>query len=504
MIEFKLPEIGEDIEEGSVVNVFVSPGDKVKKEQSLLELETDKAALEIPSPADGEISEVLVSNGDTVKIGQVLVKIDDGSSDSGDDESSQEKDKSKEKESEPEESKEESKDSTTKKEDDSEDKKEAKDKSSDKADDKEDKDNNSDEVDEKKDKKEKPDDSVEENKEEKKSKNQKKESKDKDEKADAPSEASKKEDSNESNIDEEDDDLVPVPAPPSVRRLAREIGVDINSVSGSGPSGRILEEDVKSHAKAILSGSSPGATVNYGDLPDFSKWGDVTTEDMSNIRKLTAKHLSKAWIAPHVTQCDKADITELEKIRKQNKEKVKNSGGNLTMTAIIIKIVASALEKFPKFNSSIDMQNKKVIYKNYINIGVAVDTERGLLVPVIKNVDEKNITEISIELGDLSERARNKKVKADELQGSTFSVTNVGGIGGTYFTPIINQPDVAILGVTRSSFEPVYDGKDFKPRLMMPICLSYDHRIIDGAEAARFARWFCEAMEQPFNIMLEG
>lgn len=484
MIEFKLPEIGEDIEEGSVVNVFVSPGDKVKKEQSLLELETDKAALEIPSPADGVIKEVLVSNGDTVLIGQVLVKIDDGSP--GDDSSDED---TKKKESKNDESEEENNNSEEKKET----KSSKKSKETEEKEDENESDNSA-----SKDKEEDESKDVEDIEEEKE--DEKTKEKSKTDEADIDKEVSGKEDS-----DNEDYESIPVPAPPSVRRLAREIGVDINSVVGSGPSGRILEEDVKKHAKAILTGSSP-ATVSssFVDLPDFSKWGDTTVEDMSNVRKLTAEHLSKAWIAPHVTQCDKADITELEKIRKENKEKVKNAGGNLTMTAIIIKIVASALEKFPKFNCSIDMKNKKVVYKNFINIGVAVDTERGLLVPVIKDVNKKNIIDISIELNDLSERARNKKVKADELQGNTFSVTNVGGIGGTYFTPIINHPDVAILGITRSSYEPVYNGSEFEPKLMMPVCLSYDHRIIDGAEAARFVRWFCEAMEQPFNIMLEG
>ncbi|MGH7884831.1 MAG: 2-oxo acid dehydrogenase subunit E2 [Thermodesulfobacteriota bacterium] len=461
MIEFKLPELGEDIKEGSVVNVFVSPGDKVTKEQSLIELETDKAALEIPSPADGVIKEVLVSNGDTVLIGQVIVKIDDGSSgDTKSDDKSKDKKDSRESEK------------NLKK------KKETKKESS----------NESDEIEEKK-------------------KKERKDEKEKNIESDITESESAKLEENEVTKEDSSDsnDSIPVPAPPSVRRLAREIGVDISAVTGSGPGGRIQEDDVKSYAKSLLSESSVSSSGKIDiKLPDFSKWGGITVEEMSNVRKLTAEHLSRAWTAPHVTQCDKADITELENIRKQNKDKVKNAGGSLTMTAIIIKIAASALIKFPKFNCSIDMKSKKIIYKNYINIGVAVDTERGLLVPVIRDVDKKNIIDISIELGDLSQRARNKKIKPDELQGNTFSVTNVGGIGGTYFTPIINQPDVAILGITRSSLEPVYINNNFEPRLMMPVCLSYDHRIIDGAEAARFTRWFCEAVEQPFNIMLEG
>ena len=456
MIEFKLPELGEDIKEGSVINVFVSPGDVVTKEQSLIELETDKAALEIPSPSDGKIKEVLVSNGDRVEIGQVIVKIDDGDS------SEEPKSKTSNNEVEPE-----VKEETT------ETKPETKSKSEKKKEDI-------------KDEKEKESES---------------------EKAEVVVEEKEEKDNKQAEQSKEDDPIIPVPAPPSVRRLAREIGVNINSVSGSGPGGRITEEDVKEFAKSIFNETAPNvasSSASLVNLPDFSKWGEIIVEEMSTVRKLTAKQLESAWIAPHVTQCDRADITELEQIRKQNKERVKKAGGNLTMTAIIIKVVASALKKFPKFNCSIDIKNEKIIYKNFINIGVAVDTERGLLVPVIRDVDKKNIIDISVELGDLSERARNKKIKPDELQGNTFTVTNVGGIGGTYFTPIINHPDVAILGITRSAFEPIYDGKEFKPRLMMPVCLSYDHRIIDGAEAARFTRWFCEAIKQPFNIMLEG
>lgn len=469
MIEFKLPEIGEDIEEGSVVNVYVSAGDKVEKEQSLIEIETDKASLEIPSPASGEIKEVLVSNGDTIKIGQVIVKIEE----SGETDSSAEEENREDKA-------------------DSEEKEEAET--------------------EKKETAEKDTDSAEEAEEKEKAapKDEKEASGKKAPTAEPAEEEHVKEQESSSEEQKQDEDvsetseIIPVPAAPSVRRLAREIGVDIHSVKGTGPGGRISEEDVKNFSKSALSsGARPGG-AKTADLPDFSRWGDVTEEDMSTIRKLTAEHLANAWIAPHVTQFDKADVTELENLRKENKEKVKQQGGSLTMTAIIIKFAAYALKKFPKFNCSIDIQNKKVFYKKFINIGVAVDTDRGLLVPVIRDVDKKNITDISKELADISGRARDKKISPEELQGSTFTVSNLGGIGGTYFTPILNHPDVAILGVARSAVEPVYSEGEFKPRLLMPLCLSYDHRIIDGAEAARFTRWLCEAFESPFNIILEG
>ncbi|MEN8194872.1 MAG: 2-oxo acid dehydrogenase subunit E2, partial [Bacteroidota bacterium] len=300
------------------------------------------------------------------------------------------------------------------------------------------------------------------------------------------------------------------PAAPSVRRFAREIGIDIHQVKGSGPGGRISIEDVKSFAKNInenLSKSTAGAAIGISaePLPDFSKWGDVDTQPMNNIRKKTAEHLSFAWATiPHVTQFDKADITELEKLRKQFAPKVEAVGGKLTVTAILLKVIAGALAKFPQFNASVDMGNKSIIYKKYFNIGIAVDTEKGLLVPVIRDVDKKNITQLSVELSEISVKARNNKLTLDDLQGGNFSISNLGGIGGTAFTPVVNSPEVAILGVSRGSYEPVYKDGEFVPRLMLPLSLSYDHRIIDGADAARFIRWVSEALENPFLLSLEG
>ncbi len=300
-----------------------------------------------------------------------------------------------------------------------------------------------------------------------------------------------------------------VPAAPSVRKFAREIGIDIHQVKGSGKGGRITVDDVKAFAKnlnqKIQSGqiSTPGLLQE--PLPDFSKWGEIERIQMNNVRKKTAEHLSYAWSTiPHVTQFDKADITNLEKVRKEYSKKVEAAGGKLTVTAILIKIAASALKVFPQFNTSVDMQKSEVVYKKYFNIGVAVDTDKGLLVPVIKDVDKKNIVDISVELAEISQKARDKKLSLEDMQGGNFTISNLGGIGGTYFTPIVNSPEVAILGVSRSSYEPVYiDGK-FEPRLMMPLSLSYDHRIIDGADGIRFLRWIVEALENPFLIALEG
>ncbi len=302
-----------------------------------------------------------------------------------------------------------------------------------------------------------------------------------------------------------------VPAAPSVRRFAREIGVDIHQVRGSGAGGRISIEDLKTFAKAMNEQIRAGilSTGSIGNaretLPDFSKWGEIERQLMSNIRRKTAEHLSYAWATiPHVTQFDKADITDLEKLRKQFGKKVEEAGGKLTVTAVLLKVLASALKVFPQFNSSIDMEKNEIVLKKFVNIGIAVDTDRGLLVPVIRDVDKKNIIQLSIELAEVSKKARDKKLSLEDMHGGCFTISNLGGIGGTYFTPIINSPEVAIVGISKSSYEPVYiDGK-FEPRLIMPLSLSYDHRIIDGADGIRFLRWVVNALENPFLLSLEG
>ncbi len=226
---------------------------------------------------------------------------------------------------------------------------------------------------------------------------------------------------------------------------------------------------------------------------------------MSGIRLKTAEHLSQAWATvPQVTQFDKADITELEEHRKRFGEKVDAAGGKLTVTAILLKVISSALRAFPQFNASVDLARNEIIYKKYMNVGVAVDTDRGLLVPVIRDVDTKNIMQLSVELSQLAEKARNRKLTLEEMQGGCFTITNLGGIGGIAFSPIVNFPEVAILGISRSNLEPVYTNGNFEPRMMLPLSLSYDHRLIDGADAARFLRWVCQALQDPFLMALEG
>jgi pyruvate dehydrogenase E2 component (dihydrolipoamide acetyltransferase) len=302
----------------------------------------------------------------------------------------------------------------------------------------------------------------------------------------------------------------PVPAAPHVRRLAREIGVHIHSVQGSGPGGRISEEDVKLHAKNALAAATAAAQAPHAgfaepELPDFSKWGKTERVSMRGVRRKTAEHLRRAWnTIPHVTQQDRSDITELEQLRARFAPRAEEAGGKMTVTAIALKVCASALKVFPQFNASIDMGKEEIIYKQYINIGVAVDTDRGLLVPVIRDVDKKNIVELAAEMTQLSKKARERKLTPAEMEGGTFTITNLGGIGGTGFSPIVNHPEVAILGLSRSRMEPEWVNNKFEPRLILPLSLSYDHRLIDGADAARFLRWIAEAFEQPFLLSVQG
>lgn len=441
--EFRLPELGENIETGQVVKVLVSVGDIIEPEQSVLELETDKAVVEVPSPVGGTIKEMYVKEGQEIKVGQLILTVEAGFGEEAKPEAERQLEGA-EKISEGE-----------------------------------------------------PPEVVEK-------------VEPVEERRDVEEAMTKVEISRPPAADRgAEAPPVIAPAAPSVRRLARELGVEINQVPGSGPGGRISIEDVKNYVRHLnleAERAKPGAVeIPALPLPDFTKWGEVEREPMSSIRRATARRLSQAWSTiPHVAHFDKADITELEGLRKRYASKAEAAGGKLTVTAIILKVVASALQVFPKFNASLDMANQEVIYKKYYHIGVAVDTEHGLLVPVIRDVDRKNIIQLSVELTQISEKARSRKVALEDLEGSSFTVTNLGGIGGTNFAPIINPPDVAILGVARASREPVFKDGGFEARLILPLSLSYDHRLIDGADAARFMRWVAQAIEQPFLLSLEG
>ncbi|RJF97989.1 dihydrolipoyllysine-residue acetyltransferase [Noviherbaspirillum saxi] len=308
--------------------------------------------------------------------------------------------------------------------------------------------------------------------------------------------------------------LEPVPsngakahASPSVRKFARELGVDLGRVKGSGPKGRILNEDVQGFVKSVMSGvaAAPGAAGAKGaggglqvlawPSLDFSKFGETELQALSRIKKISGPNLHRNWVMiPHVTQFEDADVTELEEFRKDSNAAMAKSGVKLTMLAFVIKASVSALKKFPAFNASLDEKGENLILKKFYNIGFAADTPNGLVVPVIKNADAKSISQIAQEMGDLSAQARDGKLKPADMQGATFTISSLGGIGGTAFTPIINAPEVAILGLSKSAIKPVWDGKQFAPRLILPLSLSYDHRVIDGAMGARFAAYLAEVL----------
>ncbi|GAB4546441.1 MAG: 2-oxo acid dehydrogenase subunit E2 [Anaerolineae bacterium] len=434
--EFRLPEVGENIETGQVVKLLVSSGDTVQPGQSVLELETDKAIVEVEAPMGGTIVEIHVQEGQTIEVGQLILTLEAAAE--GDARPA-------------------------------------------------------------------PPPAVEEAEEEELAEPERPQEQAAPEEAVRPVEVAQP----PSREREPEAPRAIAPAAPSTRRLARELGVDIHQVPGSGPGGRISAEDVKNYVRQLNlerqppTGISPEAPAL--PLPDFARWGEVEREPMTSIRRTTARRLGQAWATiPHVTHFDQADITDLEKLRKSHAWKAEAAGGKLTVTAIILKVVASALKVFPKLNASLDMANQEIIYKKYYHIGVAVDTEHGLLVPVIRDVDQKNIIELSVELTQISEKARNRRLTLEDMEGGSFTITNLGGIGGTNFTPIINPPEVAILGVARARVQAVYTDGGFEPRLILPLSLSYDHRLVDGADAARFTRWVAQAVEQPFLLSLEG
>ena len=456
--EFKLPELGENISQGDLVRLMIAPGAKVSEGQPVMELETDKAVVEVPSSVSGVVKEVKVKEGEKVKVGQVIFTLEGGQA--------------------------------------------------------------------------APTEAT-------RSRNAPVEhvsgqhgarlafqaairAEGKTEEQALPPDQPQKADAAAFSMPAQlgkvagTEHRQAIPAAPHVRRFAREVGVDIYEVKGSGPGGRISEDDVKAYAKGLLSAAATAAQAPpraghfaQPQLPDFAKWGKVERVSMRGVRRKTAEHLAEAWnTIPHVTQHDRADITELEQLRAKFAPKAEEAGGKMTVTAIALKVCAAALKVFPQFNASIDIEKEEIVYKQYISIGVAADTDRGLLVPVIREVDKKNIVELAVELSQFSKKARDKKLTPADMEGGTFTITNLGGIGGVGFTPIVNYPEVAILGLSRSRMEPEWiqhkGGGKFEPRLILPLSLSYDHRLIDGADAARFLRWIAEAFEQPFLLSVQG
>ncbi|MFZ1132151.1 MAG: dihydrolipoyllysine-residue acetyltransferase [Terriglobales bacterium] len=449
--EFKLPELGENIDSGDLVRLMIAPGATVSEGQPVMELETDKAVVEVPSSVSGVVRAIQVKEGQKVKVGEVIFTLEGGAVAQAQPARSHE-----------------------------------------------------------------PVEHMSGQQGARLAFQLAMRAEGKTEEQALPPDQPHPESQPFSmpvqlgKVAGMDHD--PIPAAPHVRRLAREIGVNIRSVLGSGPGGRIGEEDVKQCAKNALMQAAVAAQTPRGafvepELPDFAKWGKTERVSMRGVRRKTAEHLRQAWnTIPHVTQQDRADITELEQLRAKFAPRAEEAGGKMTVTAIALKVCASALKVFPQFNASIDMGKEEIIYKQYINIGVAVDTDRGLLVPVIRDVDKKNIVELAAEMTQLSKKARDRKLTIEEMEGGTFTITNLGGIGGTGFSPIVNHPEVAILGISRSRMEPEWvQVKDkFEPRLILPLSLSYDHRLIDGADAARFLRWIAEAFEQPFLLSVQG
>jgi pyruvate dehydrogenase E2 component (dihydrolipoamide acetyltransferase) len=422
--EIKLPELGENVKSGDVVDVKVAVGDMVQQGQELIEVEAEKSTLPIPAPLAGKVTQILVKKGDKVKAGQTILLVEGGNG-------------------------------------------------------------------------------------------QAKAAPPEPKQAPAPKPPEQPAAAAPKPAAAEKPTVVPpppppdfepvaegqvVPAGPATRRLARDWGVDLHQVPGSGPKGRVTQEDVKGYVRDLATGGGTRG-VKVPPLPDFSKWGPVEFKPFESIRKRTAEHTSLSWsLIPHVTQHDQADVTDIEAFRKQQEGR----GPKLTVTAFVLKACAIMLKQMPQFNASLDSEAGRLVLKQYYHFNVAVDTDKGLVVPVLRDVDKKSVHEIGKEMTDMAERARQGKLKPEDSQGGTFTISNLGGIGGTSFTPIVNYPQVAILGLSRSRQQPIYKDGQFVPRLQMPLSLSYDHRVIDGADAARFARRLAELLENPMVMLLHA
>lgn len=435
--EILVPDIG-DFKDIPIIEIAVSPGDSVVAEDSLVTLESDKATMDVPSPAAGVVKEMKVKLGDTVSQGSLILTLEVNDAGAAAEPAAQRRDAP---EPEPEPTPEQA--------------------------------------------------------------------------APAPVPAAEfvppaaRPSPTASLPSPVSSGATPSHATPSVRHFARELGVDLSRVLGTGRKGRVLKDDVTRFVKEELSGAGSAAGVEPGSgippIPavDFSKFGQIEIQPLSRIKKISGQHLRRAWLnVPHVTHHDEADVTEMEAFRQSLKEEAARQGVRVTALSFIMKAVCTALGEFPTFNASIAADGESLVMKKYFNIGVAVDTPGGLVVPVIRDVDTKGIYELGGELAELSARAREGKLKPDEMQGGCMSISSLGGIGGTAFTPIVNAPEVAILGVTRARMTPVWNGQDFEPRLMLPLDVSYDHRVIDGAEAARFMSFLAGVLGDVRRLLL--
>ena len=425
-----VPDIG-DFEGVEVIEILVSPGDSINVEDPLVSLESDKAALEIPSEVAGTVKEIKVSMGDTVSQGDILLTME-----VSDAAPAEEKNEAAVAKEEPEVA--ETPASTAP--------------------------------------------------------------------AKAPAAPVANRPPPTPPISVNEVSFSRAHASPSVRKFARELGADLGQIDGTGQKGRILKEDVKVFVKKIMTSGGPSSGgLGVEPMPeiDFSQFGEIETQALTKINKLTGKFLHRNWVTvPHVTQFDEADITELEKFRKQLNKEHEKEGIKITVLAFLMKALVSALKEHPRFNSSLDVSGENLILKKYINIGVAMDTPAGLVVPVIRNCDSKSIIELGQELIETSKKARDKKLSPSDMQGGCISISSLGGIGGTAFTPIVNAPEVAILGVSRASIKPVYKDGEFEPRLILPLSLSYDHRVIDGADGARFTSFLSKVLSDTRRLLL--
>lgn len=440
-VDIVIPDIG-DFDAVDVIEVNVSEGDSVSKEQALITLESDKASMEVPSEYEGKVVKLTVSAGDKVASGDVIGQIEVAGGGSSKSQSSEDKAQSAEKAP---------KQSASKPE-------------------------QSDNVESKNDRAQKD-------------------------------ESAQNQRSQPAKIDEES--FAKAHASPSVRKFARELGADLGSIKGSGRKGRIVEEDVKAFVKQALSAKSSSSGVQGGSgipsmpVVDFSQFGETEEQKLSRINVLTGEAMTRNWLnIPHVTQHELADVTQLEQFRKDLKAEAEKKGVRVTMLAFLMKALVVGMKELPRFNSSLSSDGKSLILKKYYNIGIAVDTPNGLVVPVIKSVDQKGIYELSSDLMAISKKAREGKLSPKDMSGGSMTISSLGGIGGHYFTPIVNAPEVAILGVSRASMQPVWNGKEFTPRLMLPLSLSYDHRVIDGADGARMIVLLSNVLQDMRRILL--
>jgi len=473
MIEFKLPDLGEGVAEGQIVSVLVKEGEHIDAYQPMLEVETDKAAVEIPAPKAGTVHKINVEAGQTVHVGDVLVVIDDARGEA--EATAGEEGEAAEKE--PAETP-----------------------------------------------RERPKQRREPRREEEAEEPAEKEERPRERRREEPAEEpARKQPAARPECPTEREEAAaaapsahhgPIPAAPAVRKLAREMGIELAEVEPSGPGGRVLRADVEGHLsgrrRPSEDGKRPGGAAalpegleaGAAELPDFTQYGSVRREAVTQIRKTIARQMTRAWLnVPRVTHCDVADVTELDANRRKLNEALPDDQAKITLTAIVLKAAAGALKAHPMVNCSFDPAAGEIVYKEYVHVGIAVDTPRGLIVPVIRDVDRKSMLQLATDLAEVAQKARDVKFEIADLRGATFTITNVGALGGTFVTPMVNFPEVAILGLGRAALQPAVRDGQIVPRMLWPLSLSFDHRVVDGADGARFARTVIDALENPLRLL---